>query len=418
MFGTSIIGNLIKGIKRVKLVLLGPAFVAAIGYIDPGNFVTNIQAGTAYGYKLLWVIVWANIMGMVIQLMSAKLGIVTGKNLAEHIRDRFSPPLVWFYWIQAEIIAIATDLAEFLGASLGFKLLLDITLFQGAILTGIATFLILFLQNYGQKYIEIVVGSLLIFVAGAYAVELFFSKPKINELFMGIALPVLPNLETVFFSAAILGATIMPHVIYLHSALTQSSDGNSSIKERYTSAKLDVIIAMTIAGFVNLAIMATAAAVFHFSGFTSINKLDQAYLTLKPILGQAAATIFSLSLVVAGLSSTVVGTMAGQVVMQGFVHFKIPLWFRRTITMIPSFIVIWVGWDIAHILILSQVFLSFGIALALVPLISFTSNHEIMGDKMANSYLLHNIAILITLIVVVLNVYLIVGELMGNITPF
>ncbi|PPI88240.1 divalent metal cation transporter [Candidatus Pantoea edessiphila] len=417
MFEMNVIENLIKGAKKVKLALLGPAFIAAIGYIDPGNFITNIQAGTAYGYKLLWVIVWANIMAMIIQLMSAKLGIVTGKNLAEHIRDRFPRSIVWFYWIQAEIIAIATDLAEFLGASLGFKLLLDISLLQGAVLTGIATFLILLLQNYGQKSIEIVVGALLIFVAAAYAIELFFSKPKVNELIVGIALPVLPNLETVFLAAAILGATIMPHVIYLHSALTQFSDGKSSISERYSTAKLDVIIAMTIAGFVNLSMMATAAAVFHFGGYTGITKLDQAYLTLKPILGQAAATIFSLSLVAAGLSSTVVGTMAGQVVMQGFVHFKIPLWVRRVITMLPSFIVIWIGWDVASILVLSQVVLSFGIALALVPLISFTGNREIMGDKMVNSYFLQNTAKLITLIVVVLNVYLIVGELMGSVPP-
>ncbi|PPI86705.1 Nramp family divalent metal transporter [Candidatus Pantoea edessiphila] len=417
MFEMSVIENLIKGAKKIKLALLGPAFIAAIGYIDPGNFITNIQAGTAYGYKLLWVIVWANIMAMLIQLMSAKLGIVTGKNLAEHIRDRFPRPAVWFYWIQAEIIAIATDLAEFLGASLGFKLFLNIPLFQGAVLTALATFLILLLQNYGQKSIEIIVGALLIFVAGAYAMELFLSKPKFNELMIGVALPVLPNLETVFLAAAILGATIMPHVIYLHSALTQVSDGKSSVKERYAAAKLDVIIAMTIAGFVNLSMMATAAAVFHTGGYTGITQLDQAYLILKPVLGQAAATIFSLSLVAAGLSSTVVGTMAGQVVMQGFVHFRISLWLRRIITMLPSFIVVCVGWDLAHILILSQVVLSFGIALALVPLIVFTGNREIMGDKMVNSCLLQNIAKLITVIVFVLNVYLIVGECMGNIIP-
>ncbi|MBK4775491.1 divalent metal cation transporter [Candidatus Pantoea edessiphila] len=411
MFEMSIIEKLMKGARKVKFALLGPAFIAAIGYIDPGNFVTNIQAGTSYGYKLLWVIVWANIMAMIIQLMSAKLGIVTGKNLAEHIRDRFPRPVVWFYWIQAEIIAIATDLAEFLGASLGFKLLLDISLFNGAILTGVATFLILLLQNYGQRSIEIIVGSLLIFVAGAYAIELFFSKPQVNELISGLAIPMLPNLETVFLSAAILGATIMPHVIYLHSALTQFNDGNNNMHERYATAKVDVVVAMTIAGFVNLSMMATAAAVFHFGGYSGISQLDQAYLTLKPILGQAAATIFSLSLVAAGLSSTVVGTMAGQVVMQGFVHFSIPLWVRRFVTMLPSFIVIWIGCDIAHILVLSQVVLSFGIALALVPLITFTGNNEIMGNEMVNSSLLQNVAKFITLIVFLLNVYLIIEEI-------
>jgi manganese transport protein len=401
-----------RGARKVKLALLGPAFIAAIGYIDPGNFATNIQAGAAYGYKLLWVVVWANIMAMLIQLMSAKLGIATGKNLAEHIRDRFPRPAVWFYWVQAEIIAMATDLAEFIGAALGFKLLLGISLMQGAVLTGIATFLILMLQSRGQKPLELVIGGLLLFVAAAYIVELFFSQPKVSELVMGMALPSLPTSDAVFLAAGVLGATIMPHVIYLHSALTQG-DTRGTKGERYSSTKLDVAIAMTIAGFVNLAMMATAAAAFHFSGHSGIADLDQAYLTLQPLLGHAAATVFGLSLVAAGLSSTVVGTLAGQVVMQGFIRFHIPLWVRRTVTMLPSFIVIWAGWDPTRILIFSQVLLSFGIALALIPLLSFTGNREIMGDEMVNSRLMQNAGRLIVLLVVALNIYLLVGEVLG-----
>lgn len=400
-----------RGARKIKLALLGPAFIAAIGYIDPGNFATNIQAGASYGYQLLWVVVWANVMAMLIQLMSAKLGIATGKNLAEHIRDRFPRPAVWFYWVQAEIIAMATDLAEFIGAAIGFKLLLGISLLQGAVLTGMATFLILMLQSRGQKPLELVIGGLLLFVAAAYIVELFFSQPKMKELVIGMAIPTLSGTNAVFLAAGVLGATIMPHVIYLHSALTQVNRGGSR-SDRYSSTKLDVAIAMTIAGFVNLAMMATAAAAFHFSGHTGIADLDQAYLTLEPLLGHMAATVFGLSLVAAGLSSTVVGTLAGQVVMQGFIRFHIPLWVRRLVTMLPSFIVIMAGWDPTRILVMSQVLLSFGIALALIPLLTFTGNRELMGD-LTNTRLMQNAGRLIVVLVIALNLYLLVGQALG-----
>ncbi|MFZ4835697.1 Nramp family divalent metal transporter [Rouxiella sp. Mn2063] len=395
--------------RKIKLSLMGPAFIAAIGYIDPGNFATNIQAGASYGYQLLWVVVWANIMAMLIQLMSAKLGIATNKNLAEHIRDRFPRPAVWAYWIQAEVIAMATDLAEFIGAAIGFKLLLGVSLLQGAVLTGIATFIILALQNRGQKPLELVIGGLLLFVAAAYIVELFFSQPNIGALTKGMLVPTLSGSDAVYLAAGVLGATIMPHVIYLHSSLTQRSEDNSKA-ERYSATKLDVAIAMTIAGFVNLAMMATAAAAFHFSGHSGISELDQAYLTLKPLLGDAAAITFGLSLVAAGLSSTVVGTMAGQVVMQGFVKFYIPLWIRRTITMLPSFIVIMAGLDATRILVMSQVLLSFGIALALLPLLVFTGNRQLMGN-MVNSRPMQYTGWVIVVLVVSLNIYLLISML-------
>ncbi|WP_395755863.1 Nramp family divalent metal transporter [Edwardsiella ictaluri] len=397
--------------RRIKISLMGPAFIAAIGYIDPGNFATNIQAGASYGYTLLWVVVWANLMAMLIQLLSAKLGIATGKNLAEHIRDRFPRPAVWAYWVQAEIIAIATDLAEFIGAAIGFKLLLGVSLLQGAVLTGIATFLILGLQRRGQKPLELVIGALLLFVAAAYIVELVFSRPSVAGLAQGMLLPELPTQDAVVLAAGVLGATIMPHVIYLHSSLTQNGSKGSRA-ERYASTKLDVAIAMTIAGFVNLAMMATAAAAFHFNGHSGISELDQAYLTLKPLLDEAAATIFGLSLVAAGLSSTVVGTLAGQVVMQGFVHFHIPLWLRRAVTMLPSFIVILAGLDATRILVLSQVLLSFGIALALLPLLAFTGNRALMGD-MVNSRLVQAVGRVIVFLVVGLNLYLLFTMLAG-----
>ncbi|MDX5630008.1 MULTISPECIES: Nramp family divalent metal transporter [unclassified Brenneria] len=397
--------------RKVKLSLMGPAFIAAIGYIDPGNFATNIQSGAAYGYTLLWVVVWANVMAMLIQLLSAKLGIATGKNLAELIRDRFPRPVVWAYWVQAEVIAMATDLAEFIGAAIGFKLLLGVSLLEGAILTGIATFLILMLQRRGQKPLEMVIGGLLLFVAAAYIVELVFSQPELAALTRGLAIPSLPTSDAVFLAAGVLGATIMPHVIYLHSSLTQRAGGHSRA-ERYSATKVDVAVAMTIAGFVNLAMMATAAAAFHFSGNQNIADLDRAYLTLEPLLGQAAATIFGLSLVAAGLSSTVVGTLAGQVVMQGFVHFHIPLWVRRSVTMLPSFIVILLGMDPTQVLVFSQVILSFGIALALIPLLSFTGNRALMGE-MVNSRLIQNVGKAIVFVVVALNVYLLVSTALG-----
>ncbi|QPS87424.1 Nramp family divalent metal transporter [Serratia plymuthica] len=410
MPNSRVVENTHRPSRKIKLSLMGPAFIAAIGYIDPGNFATNIQSGASLGYSLLWVVLWANVMAMLIQLLSAKLGIATGKNLAEHIRDRFPRPAVWAYWVQAEIIAMATDLAEFIGAAIGFKLLLGVTLLEGAILTGIATFLILMLQKRGQKPLEMAIGGLLLFVAAAYMVELAFSQPQLGPLLKGMAIPDLPNGDAVYLAAGVLGATIMPHVIYLHSSLTQVA-GENSKADRYASTKVDVAIAMTIAGFVNLAMMATAAATFHFNGHSGVADLDLAYLTLQPVLGQAAATLFGLSLVAAGLSSTVVGTLAGQVVMQGFVRFYIPLWVRRVVTMLPSFIVIMLGMDATRILVLSQVLLSFGIALALVPLLSFTGNRELMGE-MVNCRSIQTLGKVIVLVVVGLNGYLLVSSVL------
>lgn len=398
-----------RAARKIKLALIGPAFIAAIGYIDPGNFATNIQAGASFGYQLLWVVVWANLMAMLIQLLSAKLGIATGKNLAEHIRDRYPRPMVWFYWIQAEIIAMATDLAEFIGAAIGFKLILGVSLLQGTVLTAIATYLILMLQLRKQKLLEKVIGGLLLFVAAAYIAELIFSQPALRPLTEGMIVPLLPNGEAVFLAAGVLGATIMPHVIYLHSSLTQDLQRGTR-KERYQATRWDVAIAMTIAGFVNLAMMATAAAAFHFHGHTGVADLDEAYVTLEPLLGQAAAIIFGLSLVAAGLSSTVVGTLAGQVVMQGFIHFHIPLWVRRLVTMLPSFIVILMGLEPTRILVMSQVLLSFGIALALIPLLLFTSNTQLMGD-LVNGRWMKRMGWLIVVIVVALNGWLVVGTL-------
>ncbi|ARR51010.1 divalent metal cation transporter [Photobacterium damselae subsp. damselae] len=395
----------ISKFKR-KLLLLGPAFIAAIGYIDPGNFATNIESGSSYGYQLLWVVLWANLMAMLIQYLSAKLGIVTGKNLAEHLRDHLPKWAIGPYWIQAEIIAIATDLAEFIGAAVGFQLVFGISLMEGAIITAVASILILMLNKRGQKPLEAVIGSLLMLVAIIYIVELFYAGPSGSELSKGLIVPSFNSAHEIYLAAGILGATVMPHVIYLHSALFKNSYGEKT-ETRLRSTKVDVLIAMVIAGFVNIAIVAMAAAVFHYSGNQHIAEIETAYMTLTPLVGKAASLLFGISLIASGLSSTVVGTMAGQVVMQGFVHFKIPMWVRRSVTMIPSFIVIGLGLDTTQILVMSQVVLSFGIALAIIPLLMFTNSERLMGE-FKNTKTVNILGVVIVILVLALNGYLMV----------
>ncbi|EHA1081983.1 Nramp family divalent metal transporter [Photobacterium damselae] len=395
----------ISKFKR-KLLLLGPAFIAAIGYIDPGNFATNIESGSSYGYQLLWVVLWANLMAMLIQYLSAKLGIVTGKNLAEHLRDHLPKWAIGPYWIQAEIIAIATDLAEFIGAAVGFQLVFGISLMEGAIITAVASILILMLNKRGQKPLEAVIGSLLMLVAIIYVVELFYAGPSGSELSKGLIVPSFNSAHEIYLAAGILGATVMPHVIYLHSALFKNSYGEKT-ETRLRSTKVDVLIAMVIAGFVNIAIVAMAAAVFHYSGNQHVAEIETAYMTLTPLVGKAASLLFGISLIASGLSSTVVGTMAGQVVMQGFVHFKIPMWLRRSVTMIPSFIVIGLGLDTTQILVMSQVVLSFGIALAIIPLLMFTNSERLMGE-FKNTKTVNILGVVIVTLVLALNGYLMV----------
>ncbi|TLS82552.1 divalent metal cation transporter [Photobacterium damselae subsp. damselae] len=395
----------ISKFKR-KLLLLGPAFIAAIGYIDPGNFATNIESGSSYGYQLLWVVLWANLMAMLIQYLSAKLGIVTGKNLAEHLRDHLPKWAIGPYWVQAEIIAIATDLAEFIGAAVGFQLVFGISLMEGAIITAVASILILMLNKRGQKPLEAVIGSLLMLVAVIYVVELFYAGPSSSELSKGLIVPSFNSAHEIYLAAGILGATVMPHVIYLHSALFKNSYGEKT-ETRLRSTKVDVLIAMVIAGFVNIAIVAMAAAVFHYSGNQHVAEIETAYMTLTPLVGKAASLLFGISLIASGLSSTVVGTMAGQVVMQGFVHFKIPMWVRRSVTMIPSFIVIGLGLDTTQILVMSQVVLSFGIALAIIPLLMFTNSEHLM-EEFKNTKTVNILGVVIVTLVLALNGYLMV----------
>jgi manganese transport protein len=364
------------------LPFLGPAFIAAVAYIDPGNFATNVAGGSKFGYTLVWVIVASNLMAMLIQTLSAKLGIATGRNLAELCRDRFSRPVALGLWVQSELIAIATDLAEFLGAALGFHLLFGIALLPAAFVTAVAAFLILGLQRFGFRPLEAVITALVLVIGLCYVVELFKSRPDLGAVARHAVVPSFRGRESVLLAVGILGATVMPHVIWLHSALTQDrivprDDEEARRLIRFT--KVDVVVAMAIAGLINIAMLVMAASTFFRTGHRDVGSLEGAHRTLTPLLGGAASALFAIALLASGLSSSAVGTLAGQVVMQGFVRRRIPIGLRRLVTMAPAFVVIGLGADPSRTLVISQVVLSFGIPFALVPLVWFTSRRDVMG---------------------------------------
>jgi manganese transport protein len=364
------------------LPFLGPAFIACVAYMDPGNFATNIQGGSRFGFTLVWVIVASNLMAMLIQTLSAKLGIATGQNLPEVCRERFSRRTSIGLWIQAEVIAMATDLAEFLGAALGIKLLLGIPLFPAAVITGVITFLILGLQRFGFRPLEAVIAAFVAVIGVCYLGELWFAHPPLGTVAKHAVVPDFAGNDSVLIAVGILGATVMPHVIYLHSALTQRRivpRNDEEAKKLYKYTRIDVLIAMAIAGLINMSMLVVAATVFFGSGLTNVDSLEGAHRTLEPILGGASSVLFALALTASGLSSSTVGTMSGQVVMQGFIRRRIPLFVRRAVTMAPAFVVIALTHDITGTLVLSQVVLSFGIPFALIPLVMFTSRKDVMG---------------------------------------
>ncbi len=402
-------GNSGKGLFKRLIPFLGPAFIASIAYVDPGNFATNIQSGSEFGYTLLWVILVSNIMAMLIQALSAKLGIATGYNLAEHCRNHFRKPVVYGMWVLMELVAMATDLAEFLGAAIGFQLLFGFPLIIGGVLTAICTFLILGLERYGFRPLEIAIAVLATIIALCYIVETILDKPDIKTLLYHSVVPQFSGTESILLATGILGATVMPHAIFLHSALTQQRitvKDPGKLKKLFRFEIYDVLIAMGIASFVNMAMLIMASATFHQHGYTNIATIEDAHLTLKPLLGEAASWIFAISLLASGLSSSTVGTSAGQVIMQGFMHRHIPIWLRRLLTLIPSIIVIAVGLDPTRTLVISQVILSFGLPFAIIPLIIFTRNKNIMGI-LVNKKIITFIISLIAALIIVLNIYLI-----------
>ena len=395
---------------------LGPAFVAAVAYIDPGNFATNVQSGAQLGYTLLWVIIISNLMAMLVQILSAKLGIATGLNLAELCRNHFPAPLVWAMWVILEIVAIATDLAEFVGAAVGLFLLFHIPLVYAGLLTAVVTFLILGLQRYGFRPLEAIITAMIGIVAVSYLIEIFLIKAEPAQIVSSLFIPSFGSRQGVLLATGILGATVMPHVIFLHSALTQGRiivKDIDKLKRLFRYEIMDVAIAMTIAGVVNAAMLIMAASTFYVQGLREIGTLEEAYRTLSPILGPAAGKIFAIALIAAGLSSSAVGTMSGQVVMQGFVRFRIPLWVRRLVTVLPSLAVLYLGLDPTRTLVISQVVLSFGLPFAVIPLVLFTANKKIMGP-LVNRPFTSFLAGIATLLILALNSYLIYSIAAGG----
>ena len=403
------------GLRRI-LPFLGPAFVASVAYIDPGNFATNIQAGARFGYALLWVIVASNLMAMLVQTLSAKLGIATGMNLAEVCRQRLPRPLVWILWPLAEVVAMATDLAEFLGAALGFQLLFGIPLLWGGLLTAVVTFLVLGLQRYGFRPFEAVISAMVGVIAACYLAEIVMARPDPAAVLYHAVVPQLPGREGALLATGILGATVMPHVIYLHSALTQGRIVTRDPKQLRTLLRLeilDVVLALGLAGLVNAAMLIMAASTFFRAGLSDVGSIEQAHQTLTPLLGRASSWVFAISLVASGLSSSAVGTMAGQVVMQGFVRLRIPMWVRRGVTIVPALLVIAFGHDPTRTLVLSQVVLCFGVPVALVPLVMFTARKDVMG-VLVNRRLTTLAASLSAALIIALNVFLLVQLFSGG----
>jgi manganese transport protein len=405
-----------RGLLRRLLPFLGPAFIASVAYVDPGNFATNIAAGARYGYLLLWVIVLSNLMAMLIQAMSAKLGIATGLNLAEQSRVHFPRRVVWVMWVVMELVAMATDLAEFLGAALGLNLLFGIPLLAAGVITAIATFLILGMERYGVRPLEAVITALVGVVAVCYIIETILDQPNWSAVIYHAVTPKFAGPESVVLAAGILGATVMPHAIFLHSSLTQNrivARTPAHLRLLFRYEMVDVLIAMTLAGLVNMAMLIMAAATFHQEGMTNVGTIEEAYRTLEPLLGPAASWVFAISLLASGLSSSSVGTMAGQVIMQGFLDWHIPVWVRRLITMAPALIVIALGLNPTLTLVFSQVLLSFGLPFAILPLIYFTSSRKIMG-VLVNRPLTTVALVGAAAIILALNAYLIVQLFNGG----
>ena len=397
-----------RGVRAV-LPFLGPAFIASVAYIDPGNFATNMAGGSEFGYTLLWVVLAANLMAMLVQSMSAKLGIATGRSLPEVCRDRFPFRVVVLLWLQAEAIAMATDVAEFVGAALGLNLVFGLSLWLSALLTGLAAFAILGMQVRGFRRLEATITGFVAVIVLAFGLEVLKSSQSGAGVAHGLFVPQIPG-GGALLAVSIVGATVMPHVIYLHSSLTQKRIVGANPEARRRIFRFEVIdigIAMGTAGIVNLAMLATAAAVFHARGLFGVgNNLGQVFDGLNRYLGAHSGLIFGVALLASGIASSCVGTMAGQVVMQGFIHRQIPIFARRVITMIPALVVIGVGFNPTKALVLSQVFLSFGIPFALVPLWFFTSSRKVMGPLVNRRPTIAAVGV-VTVVIVALNVYLV-----------
>ena len=398
---------LARGRVRATLTMLGPAFVASIAYVDPGNFATNVQGGAQFGYLLLWVVLAANLMAMLIQYLSAKLGIVTEHDLPEVVRERFPRAVTWGMWVQAELMAMSTDIAEFLGAAIGLNLLFGVPLLPAGLMTGVIAFGILELQTRGFRRFELAISALLGIIFAGFLYETLRIGPSVHGSMRGL-LPDLRGSGSLYLAVGIIGATVMPHVIYLHSALTKGRMPCRDDRERsrvLRFERLDVIIALGLAGLVNMAMLAVAAKLFHTPALSGLSTIQDAHAQFGHLVGGTAALAFAVALLASGASSSSVGTYAGQVVMAGFINIRIPLLLRRAITMIPAIAVLAVGMNPTNVLVLSQVVLSFGIPLALVPLVMLTSRRDVMGIHV-NRRATTIIAWALVIIISALNVFL------------
>lgn len=399
-----------RGRVRRAIAMLGPAFVAAMAYVDPGNFATNISAGSQYGYALVWVVVLANLMAMPVQYCSAKIGIVTGRSLPEVCATRYGKPVRWLLWAQAELVAMATDLAEFLGAAIGLNLLFGLPMMAAGLVTAVAAFVVLGLQSRGYRPFERAIVALLLLVMGGFAYQLLDIGPSVSDAAGGL-LPSLPGTDAVFLTVGIIGATVMPHVVYLHSALTSNRLRPADDSERRRALRFerwDVRIALGLAGVINLTMLVVAAKLFHGSG-TAVDSIELAHSEFGRLAGGGAALAFAVALLASGVASSSVGTYAGQVVMAGFIRVRIPILVRRLATMLPSLAVLWIGWNTTDVLNLSQVCLSFGIPFALIPLIAICRDRRVMGT-FVNPRWLTAVMVGIAALIIGLNGVLIVSQ--------
>jgi len=392
---------------RSALLFAGPAVIVSIAYMDPGNYATNIQAGAAFGYSLLWVVLMASLIAMLFQALSAKLGIVTGRNLAEMCHKQFPRPVVYAMWGISEVAAMATDLAEFLGGAIGLSLLFKIPLIAGMAVTALVTYGILLFERRGFRPIELIIGALVSVVGLCFLIEMFIAPVAWGQAGLHAVVPSIPNAAALTISVGIIGATIMPHAVYLHSGLTQARAPARNANERRSLLRFsnwECIIALTIAGAVNMAMVMMASAAFH-AGHSDVSEIETAYHTLGPLLGGGAAAVFLISLMASGISSSAVGTMAGQMIMQGFVGFRIPIVVRRLVTMVPAFVVVGLGINATYALVISQVVLSFALPIPMIALVLFTRRRDLMGE-FVNSRLTNIAAILGTVIILLLNAVL------------
>src|SRR5215471_3329510 len=392
---------------RAFLPFVGPAVIASVAYMDPGNFAVNIEAGASFGYALLWVVLVANVVAMLFQALSAKLGVVTGQSLAGHCRRHFPKPIVYVLWVVSEIGAMATDLAEFLGGAIGLMLLFNLPLLTCLFIVGIITYAMLLLQSRGFRPMELLIGAFVGVVGMSYLIELVIAPPDWALFVYHALVPTLEGPRSVTLAVGIIGATVMPHAIYLHSSLMQNRVPTITAAERrrvLRFSNIEVLFALGVAGLINMAMVAMAAAVFH-GAHSEVADIGTAYRTLVPLLGAGAAFVFLVSLLASGLSSSVVGTMAGQVIMQDFVSFQIPLWLRRLVTMAPAFVVVALGVNTTQALVLSQVVLSLVLPAPMIALLIFTARRDVMG-RFANGRLTNAAAIAAALLVLALNLVL------------